>query len=116
MAGYNENPQTADASPKAVKFPSLSQDEELKKQSTGLVNEQSAVDLDEPINPKADENPRARFSLDRFPTTEAFLAHLENSNLTFADRGESEVEEKKTPFGQARSTRDSRFSKGDAAL
>ena len=31
VAGYNENPQTADVSPKAVKFPSLSQDEELKK-------------------------------------------------------------------------------------
>ena len=31
VAGYNENPQTADKSPKAVKFPSLSQDEELKK-------------------------------------------------------------------------------------
>ena len=60
VAGYNENPQTADKSPKTVKFPSLSQDEELKKQSTGLVNEQSAVDLEETINPKIDEDPGTR--------------------------------------------------------
>ena len=49
------------------------------------------VDLEETINPKPIVNPRERVSLDRFPTTEAFLAHLENMRDTMK-------EEEKTPF------------------
>ena len=52
-------------------------------------------------------NPRERVSLDRFPTTEAFLAHLENIGR------DTEKEEEKTPFTFVQ-PRDTEVSNKDA--